>query len=200
MTKPPKEKPTEADSLEDKPLDKIIVGPLVLAAALNITDRRVHQLVKGDVFETDGGRKGKYDMVKCVRAYIQFLLESYKRPEAVINIQSEELRGKQLDNDQKEIDLAEARRELVPILLFAEILDQLVTTMKAVIVAKQNIIRSTDPAKAAKKTDDCFREILLELSGLDADTLLAQAKAEIVRAPGTNNGKPMGRQTPKIKP
>jgi hypothetical protein len=170
---------------------RLIVGVDVLADALNITPRRVQQFKKDGTFK-DAGR-GQYDLVECSRAYIRYLQDAYKRPEAVTNLTSERLRGQVIDNNQREINLAERIGELIPVDICAALWEQVVNQAKARVIAsgnrlKREITETNDAKKSADTVDARFAEILHELATINPADYVDEAKASIVQAGGKING------------
>ncbi len=192
--KTPKQKKPAKEKTE--PESKIVVGVEIMAEAFNLTPRRVQQLAKEGILETEGTR-GKYDLVKNTRNYIRHLQESFKRPEAVTNLQSEVLKAKQMDNQDREILLAARRSEFMPTVLLENILDEVISTSKAAIeTAGKNLENDArkESLKAAKKINDGFRELLVELGSLNASSLIAEAQTEALSSTGKHNLLPMVRE------
>jgi hypothetical protein len=176
---------------QEKPSKKIIVGVEIMAEAFNLTDRRIQQLAKDGTLETEG-RRGQYDLVKNTRMYVKFLQESYKRPEAVTNLQSEDLKGRKLDNDDRELDLEEKRGGLIPVEIASNLWELVVTTARARIISTFNRLETfakrANENKTAKELPGGMQEILLELSAIDPADYVDAAKNEIVSPSGENNG------------
>ena len=174
---------------------RLIVGVDLLADALNITPRRVQQFKKDGTFK-DAGR-GLYDLVECSRAYIRFLQDTYKRPESVTNLTSEKLRGQKLDNDDRELALAERRAELIPVAIAAGLWEQIINQAKARVIAsgnrlKREIVELNDTTKAVATVDDRVGEILRELASIEPADYVVEAKASIVPTGGKANRQSVG--------
>jgi hypothetical protein len=174
---------------------RLTVGVELLADALNITPRRVQQFKKDGTFK-DAGR-GQYDLVECSRAYIRFLMDAYKRPEAVTNLTSERLRGEVLTNNERELNLGARTYELIPVAIAAALWEQIINQAKARVIAsgnrlKREIVELNDTAKAVATIDDRVREILHELVAIEPADYVHEAKASIVPTGGKANRKSVG--------
>lgn len=95
------------------------VSVTVLARACHITPRRVQQLVAEGMPRTN---RGKYDLGVCMSWYIRYLQEQVERrtPNVHATPEAEALRGEkrrliEAQADLKALELARARRQLLPI-------------------------------------------------------------------------------------
>jgi phage terminase Nu1 subunit (DNA packaging protein) len=115
-----------------------IVNAEKIAQALNLTESRVHQLVK-EGLPKEG--RGQYDAVKCIRwylLYLQNLIEKRAAPAldgAFAGEQRERVRLLRAAADLKEIRLAEQRSQLVAVSDVEAVTEDLVRTTTAVIMA-----------------------------------------------------------------
>ena len=110
-----------------------------LASALNLTARRVQQLVQEEGMPREAG--GKYDPVKCMLFYIRYLqnaLEKKSLPTAdggYAGEREERVRLLRSQADLSEIELAKERSQLVAIQDVEKAMTDLVLTTKARIMA-----------------------------------------------------------------
>jgi len=111
-----------------------IVAIEKVADALNLTPRRVQQLVKEGLPRE---AKGQYDPVKCLLWYVRYLQNKLKsKPvdsgDGVFTSEREErVRRLRADSEIKELNLAERRKKLVAISDVERAVYELVLTTKA---------------------------------------------------------------------
>jgi phage terminase Nu1 subunit (DNA packaging protein) len=109
-----------------------------VSQALNLTESRVHQLVKEGLPKK---ARGQYDPVKCMLWYIRYLqhaLEKKSVPTSdggFVGEREERVRLLRADADLREITLAEKRGQLVALPDIEAMLTDLVLTTKARIMA-----------------------------------------------------------------
>jgi phage terminase Nu1 subunit (DNA packaging protein) len=109
-----------------------------IAQALNLTEQRVHQLVK-EGLPKEG--RGRYDPVKCMLFYIRYLQRALERKSiptldgGYAGEREERVRLLRADADLREIELAKERGQLVAINDVEKDLTDLVLTTKARIMA-----------------------------------------------------------------
>jgi len=115
-----------------------LVNVQKLASAMNVTARRVQQLVAEGLPREE---KGKYELGKCLLWYIRYLQTALERravptPDGEVSSMTEErLALLRADRELREIELAEKRGMLVSILDVEKTLSDLVLTTKARIMA-----------------------------------------------------------------
>jgi len=115
-----------------------LVNVQKLASAMNVTTRRVQQLVAEGLPREE---KGKYELGKCLLWYIRYLQTALERrgvptPDGEVSSMTEErLALLRADRELREIELAEKRGMLVSILDVEKTLADLVLTTKALIMA-----------------------------------------------------------------
>jgi phage terminase Nu1 subunit (DNA packaging protein) len=84
-----------------------------LAQALNLTEQRVHQLVKEGVLRKEG--RGQFDAIKCIRAYIRYLQGLLERDAVPPSEHQERVRLLRVQADLKEMELSKQHSQLVAI-------------------------------------------------------------------------------------
>lgn len=109
----------------------------ILANLFGLTERRIEQLVKEGMPKE---RRGKYDLLKCVRWYVRFLqtaLEKKAIPmgDGYVGERDERIRLIRSNADLNEIELAKQRGQLVAIQDVEKAMTDLVLTTKARILA-----------------------------------------------------------------
>jgi len=115
-----------------------LVNVQKLASAMNVTTRRVQQLVAEGLPREE---KGKYELGKCLLWYIRYLQTALERravptPDGEVSSMTEErLALLRADRELREIELAEKRGKLVSIADVEKTLADLVLTTKARIMA-----------------------------------------------------------------
>jgi phage terminase Nu1 subunit (DNA packaging protein) len=132
-----------------------------VAAALNVTPRRVQQLVE---LGLPREAHGEYDLGKCLVWYIRYLQAALERRDPdldTINValRSERQRLTKAQADREELELQRARSEVIPVLVFEERMSYLIRS------ARQRLL--VLPARIAH-----------QLVGLDA----LQIKSALARA------------------
>ena len=109
-----------------------------LASAMNVTTRRVAQLVHDGLPREE---RGKYELGKCLLWYIRYLQNALEHravqtPDGeVTSIREERLALLRLDRELREIELAEKRKQLVAIPDVEKAMSDLVLMTKARIMA-----------------------------------------------------------------
>lgn len=85
-----------------------------LAALLDLTDRRIHQLVREGVLPKAG--RGKYPVADCVQAYVGYWQRQAEERAAQVVIDYKAVRARkvQAEAELKELELGLRRGELVP--------------------------------------------------------------------------------------
>jgi phage terminase Nu1 subunit (DNA packaging protein) len=111
-----------------------LVNVQKLAGAMNVTTRRVAQLVHEGLPREE---RGKYDLAKCLLWYIRYLQNALEHrgvptPDGEVSSMKEErLALLRVDRELREIELAEKRGSLVSIADVEKTLSDLVPTTKA---------------------------------------------------------------------
>ncbi len=84
-----------------------------IAKLFNLTERRVQQLAKDDIIPKPD--KGKYDLVGCVRGYIQYLQERALGKEALpVDAHQERTRLLKAQADKAELEVKTLMNTLIP--------------------------------------------------------------------------------------
>jgi phage terminase Nu1 subunit (DNA packaging protein) len=144
-----------------------------VAAALNLSEQRIHQLVKEGLPRE---ARGQYDPVKCMLFYIRYLqaaLEKKSVPMAdggYAGEREERVRLLRAEADLKEIELAKERSQLVAIQDVEKEMTDLVLTTKARIMA-------IPPRLAPELVGECSRVMIqakLEKACKESLSYLAQ--------------------------
>lgn len=84
----------------------------VIAGLLDLTERRVQQLVRQGVIPRP--ERGRYDLVGAVRGYVRFLREQATRAGGEVDFSAERARLVKAKADLAEMEAALRRGELVP--------------------------------------------------------------------------------------
>ena len=105
-----------------------------LAISLNVTPRRVHQLVHEGMPQAE---RGQYDLVACLEWYVRFLQRAVERRESLSgkstteDVRRERARLLQAQAEKIERQNAQRRGELVPIHVFTEMMAGMIATARA---------------------------------------------------------------------
>lgn len=115
------------------------VGAAVLAEALNVTPRRVQQLVHRGVLPR--AKRGEYDLLECLKAYVRFLQEAVGAKASTDadgeQVSTKEQRAKllALQVRREEIALAKDEATILSVADHESILSTLVVEVKAAVNA-----------------------------------------------------------------
>ncbi len=111
-----------------------LVGVEQVAKILNITRRRVQQLVAEGMPRAE---RGRYDLGACMAWYIRYLQRALERRElptedgASGDIRRQRARLLRANADSAEMELAQKRGELIPIEVFRVEMGSMITTLRA---------------------------------------------------------------------
>jgi phage terminase Nu1 subunit (DNA packaging protein) len=136
-----------------------IVGVAKLAAALNVDERRVQQLVHEGLPHESHGR---YDLVKCMLFYIRYLQNALAKkcvpgPDGTyLSEREERVRLIRAKTDLKELLLAEKRHELVS-------RSDLERNLSDLVVDTRNQLMLVPARVVARLSCECNRHLLREL-------------------------------------
>lgn len=162
-----------------------LVGSTAVAQALNITTRRVEQLVKEGM--PRAGR-GRYDLGACLLWYVRYLQKALEARSPRTNTGAggdladfgeAKLRSARADAELKELELARQRGEVVEVEAAARLWDDAVTRMRARMVSSINatavrIVNLTTIAQAHAALrlviDDALREVEGVASSIETGT------------------------------
>jgi hypothetical protein len=148
------------------------VGAEKVAQALNLTEQRVHQLVK-EGLPKEG--RGQFDPVKCLLWYVRYLQSALERKAVptldggFVGEREERVRLLRADADLREIELAKERGLLVALPDIEQVLTDLVITTKARIMAigprlAPDLIGETSRLMIQAKIEKACREALAYLA------------------------------------
>jgi phage terminase Nu1 subunit (DNA packaging protein) len=150
-----------------------IVGTKRLAEILNLTPRRIQQLVKEGLPKR---RRGKYDQDECTRFYIRYLLALGEKKGilgeggAVLENEREvRLRLLSADADLRELELARTRSQLVAIEDVEHEMADLIRITRARVLTvaamvAQRLVGETSRVMVQAVIDKATREVLAELA------------------------------------
>lgn len=142
-----------------------------IASVLNLTESRVHQLVKVGM---PRAARGQYDPVKCMLWYIRYLQKALERKSVpldggFVGEREERIRLLRADADLREIELATKRGRLVAIQDVEYAMTDLVLTTKARILAipprvAQELVGETSRVMIQAKLEKACNESLSYLA------------------------------------
>ena len=149
-----------------------------IAQALNLTESRVHQLVKEGLPKE---ARGQYDPVKCMWWYIRYLQRALERKAVptldggFVGEREERIRLLRADADLREIELAKERSQLVSIDDVEREMTDLILTTKSRIMAvaprlAPELLGETSRVMVHAKIDKALKEALLALSKRERKT------------------------------
>jgi phage terminase Nu1 subunit (DNA packaging protein) len=114
------------------------VNAVKIAQALNLTEQRVHQLVR-EGLPKEG--RGLFDPVKCMLFYVRYLqraLEKKSMPTldgGFVGERVERVRLLRAHADLREMELARLRSSVIPVAVYERTLAVLTQTIKAAVMA-----------------------------------------------------------------
>ena len=174
----------------------------VIAKLLNVTERRVQQMVKEGIIPK--AERGKYDLIPCVQGYIKYLQDlAFGKDMIPTDIHTTRARLLAAQAEIAEMEAAEKKERLLDAGKVAGWWAKIVTN------AKQNLLGI--PSKAAPVLHACktVAEIKAELQAMINEALTGLAEydpradtggADSVGATARPKRKPVGGRKPKAKP
>lgn len=179
---------------------RLLVERKFLADGLGISEQRIYQLIDDGVLPKP--RNAKFDLLRCVRGYVDFVRTSAKQTPNKTTIEEENIRKLRVDNDEREFDFANKRGEFVPLSIIEEYFDVVIPQWGSKIAAVKTRLKSflnQNPTKekAHAYVDQCCQEILLEIGSTRPADFIDPTKAEIAIAETANEVQRMGRQVSK---
>ena len=149
-----------------------IINAVKLAQALDLTESRVHQLVKAGLPKE---RRGQYDAVKCMLWYVRYLQNAIEKRTApaldgaFVGERRERIRLLRAAADLKEGRLAKERSQLVAVSDADAIIKDLVHTTTAEIMAipprlAPELVGETSRVMIQAKLEKACRESLRRLA------------------------------------
>jgi phage terminase Nu1 subunit (DNA packaging protein) len=175
-----------------------------VAQALNLTESRVHQLVK-EGLPKEG--RGQYDAVKCMLFYIRYLQAALEKkavpmPDGAFAGEREErVRLLRADADMREIELAKERSQLVTIEDVEKEMADLILTTKARVMAvaprvAPEVVGETSRVMVQAKIEKSLKEALLGLSKRGGKQNAGEAALPQGTTSGAVEGPPVRRNKP----
>jgi phage terminase Nu1 subunit (DNA packaging protein) len=163
-----------AEEKKEKPR---IVGIKELAAILNLTPSRIHQLVEQGLPKK---LRGKYDLLKCARWYIRYLRAVIEKKEvpmpdgAFAGEHGERVRLLRANADLREMELARERSELVSVEDVEREMTNLIRTTQAHVMAiaprmAPELVGETSRMMILAKLDKACKETLAHLARVVKD-------------------------------
>src|ERR1700734_2748697 len=110
-----------------------------IAQALNLTERRVHQLVREAGLPKEG--RGQFDPMKCILFYVRYLQNALEKKTiptldgGFVGERKERMRLRSADADLKEMELSKQRSQLVAVQDVQKALADLAHTTPARVMA-----------------------------------------------------------------
>ena len=149
-----------------------LVNVTKLSKALNVTPRRVQQLVAEGLPKA---KRGRYELGQCMLWYIRYLQKALEQRAVTqpdgshITTHKERLRIMRADAEMKEINLAVRRGELVAIADVEKEMTDLVVTTKARILlvparVAPELLGETSRVIVQAKIEKALKEALLHLA------------------------------------
>ncbi|MCA9362639.1 terminase small subunit, Nu1 [Candidatus Kaiserbacteria bacterium] len=139
-----------------------------VAKILNISERRIQQLVKDGILPK--AQRGKYDLVGCVQSYIGYLQErAYGQGAEAKDTQHERARLLKAQADKTELEVAVLRKALLPAEAVEEAWIGVLSAFKARMLslptkAAQYVAHLTDPSSVENTLRGMVDEALTELA------------------------------------
>jgi hypothetical protein len=161
-----------------------------LAQALNLTEQRVHQLVKEGVLRKEG--RGQFDAIKCIRAYIRYLQSLLETNAIAPSEHRERVRLLRVQADLKEMELSKQRSQLVAVQDADKVVADLARTTTARLMAivprlAPELVGETSRVMIQAKLDKACRETLAHLARAHNNGGIPYTSAR--RHPRTNSAK-----------
>jgi hypothetical protein len=150
-----------------------------LAQALNLTEQRVHQLVKEGVLRKEG--RGQFDAIKCIRAYIRYLQSLLETDTVHPSEHQERVRLLRVQADLKEMELSKQRSRLVAVQDVDRELNDLVriTTVRVMAIAPRlapELVGETSRVMIQAKLEKACKVVLRQLARHKAQPASALAR------------------------
>jgi phage terminase Nu1 subunit (DNA packaging protein) len=143
-----------------------------VAQALNLTEQRVHQLVR-EGLPKEG--RGQFDAVKCMLFYVRYLQKALEKRAVrtldgrYLGEREERVRLLRADADLREIELAKQRSQLVSIADVEQAMTDLILTTKARVMAipprvAPSLVGETSRVMIQAKIEKACKEALAYLA------------------------------------
>lgn len=148
------------------------VNAVRIAQALNLTEQRVHQLVR-EGLPKEG--RGQFDPIKCLMFYIRYLQRALEKKSvptldgSFVGEREERVRLLRSQADLSEIELSKQRSQLVAIQDVDKAMTDLVVTTRARVLAvaprlAPELLGQTSRVMVHAKIESALKEALLDLS------------------------------------
>lgn len=169
-----------------------LVGAKAIAQLFELSERRIRELAKQGIIPKPS--RGKYDLLGCVRGYIRFLKSrSIATALGTDDIYHERARLLKAQADDKEMTVAERRRELVQIQAAVDLLQVVIQNSRAKMLAvpvklAPQLIALDTAAAAQAIVETEIHGVLHELAELDVAALGGESNARAMAPPGKASG------------
>jgi|TARA_B100000315_G_scaffold229621_1_gene239356 hypothetical protein len=127
-----------------------------LGRVINLSDRRIQQLVREGILSKDGG-KGRYPFTTNIRQYVMYLQARADATGNVIDFEDSRKRKLHAECRLAEIELSKAESKIIPIEEHAEVIGKIGDLVKGRLIA---IPSKTAPALALEDKQIICREIV----------------------------------------
>jgi phage terminase Nu1 subunit (DNA packaging protein) len=184
----------------------------LLATALNITPRRIQQLVKEGVLPK--AERGVYEIVRCMQAYIRFLQASMQKRQdeesrdETVHWTRERTRLAREQADSSQLKNAELRGELVRLQVVERLVGQAMAIFRTNTLALSSKLSPSLEGRTAAEIktiiDREARRLLEGIASFDFRTATREAGADARVSNGAAaaslDSEPVGRSVPVLKP
>lgn len=169
-----------------------------IAEILNLTPRRVQQLVKEKIIPK--AVHGEYELFGCIKGYIMYLQERTSgREVTTADAHAERTRLLKAQADKTELEVAQIKEKLLPALEVANTWSNIVLTCRAKLLTIPNtlanqLIICKKPQEIEVQLKEAIYEALNELASYNHHALI-RCNAPDDEAPGTttdSDGEQMG--------
>ena len=149
-----------------------VVPAAMMAKLLGVSERRLQQLRKEQILPAGG--HGKYELVGSVQGYIKYLKEAANRDSN--ELENAKLRKWNADADAKELEVAIARGEAVPIQPVIELWGKITTEVRTNLLALPSRVapKLTDTMTTAEKADFISGELNKALEGFTRTEIIPE--------------------------
>src|SRR6267378_294241 len=152
-----------------------VVDITKVASFLNLTDKRIQQLVKEGMPRES---RGQYDPIKCAHWYIRYLQQALEKRSVptldggFVGEREERVRLLRADADLREMELAKERSLVISIADYERTLADLILTTKARIMAipprlAPDLVGETSRVMIQAKLEKACKESLSYLARMD---------------------------------
>jgi phage terminase Nu1 subunit (DNA packaging protein) len=164
---------------------RTIVGTQKLAEILDLTDRRIQQLVTEGVLQKEG--RGQYDLVKSVQSYIAFLLAAAKAKQSTGTKLEEETLNLAKKNRLLDIEIELKEGELIPKSVVKQVWSHMVMAARTRMLAIASKVKTRHPDMDIALFNDIDKEVRECMEDMSHDGL-----PESYRRYASGDGSPVG--------